>query len=264
MGNKWLHNCNNYYRWSRFIIIHLLYFRGPPQMSNPPVIIFTSFSNRTDKLFVYTNTIRNWASFLPHIQPVLFTTFDSGPVIDIAKKYGWHIHANPTVNKFGCPVLKDMYLAAYKLFNATFYGYANGDILFDLGLNETLNKMDEHLDSIGISMLFGIRSNYKLLPEANYTDMPLWPPERIHQLGMGNQTKLFKADAFDYFFVTKKYPFGYIKPLVIGRSGFDTYLTAMTNTMKLNNVDGTKSITALHQTRLGWKLRPQCQQRRGR
>ena len=141
-----------------------------------------------------------------------------------------------------------MYLAAYKLFNATFYGYANGDILFDVGLNETLSKMSEHISSINITLLFGTRRNYKLLPEANYTNDPLWPPSKVAQLVQGNQTKLFRHDAFDYFFVTNNYPFAKIKPLVIGRSGFDTYFAAMTNNLKLTTIDGTRSITALHQT----------------
>ena len=217
-------------------------------MTDPPIIIFTSFSNRTDKLFVYTNTIRNWATFLPRIQPVLFTTFESGPVIDIARKYGWYIYPNPTVNEFGCPILKDMYLAAYELFNATFYGYANGDILFDMGLNDTLSKMNEHFNTIKVSLLFGTRMNYKLLPEANYTEKPLWTPYRIHQLVVENQTEYFKPDAFDYFFVTKHYPFSKMKPLVISRSGFDTYFSAITNTLKLTTIEGTGSVVALHQT----------------
>ena len=80
-----------------------------PQLQRPLAVIFTSFSNRTDKLFVYTNTIRNWASFLPHIQPVLFTTFADGPVIKEAKSNGWRVYPKPAVNMYGLPILKYMY-----------------------------------------------------------------------------------------------------------------------------------------------------------
>ena len=173
----------------------------------------------------------------------------SGPVIDIAKKHGWYIFPNPAVNGFGIPVglLKYMYLDAYKLFNATFYGYANGDILFDVGLNETLSVMSQHISFINVTLLFGIRRNYKLLPEVNYTSDPLWPPSRIAQLVKGNQTKLFRYDAFDYFFVTKSYPLHKIKPLIIGWGGFDTYFAALANNLKLTTIEGTGSIMALHQ-----------------
>ena len=218
-------------------------------MDVPLAVLFTSFSNRTDKLFVYTNTIRNWAAFLPHIQPVLFTTFETGPVIDIAKEYGWYILPNPAVNEFGIPILKDMYLAAYKRFNTTFYGYANGDILFDVGLDETLCTVSEHISSINTTLLFGVRRNYELLPEADYSNDPLWPPSRIAQLVQKNQTKMFRArGAYDYFFVTKDYPFHKFKPVVISRPGFDTYFAAITNIQDLTTVTGTGSIMALHQT----------------
>ena len=194
-------------------ILFPLFQRGLPRWT----FLWLSYSQpsqtATDKLFVYTNTIHNWATFLPHIQPVLFTTFETGPVIDIARKYGWYIFPNPAVNEYGIPILKDMYLAAYKLFSTTFYGYANGDILFDVGLDETLSAMSEHIRSINTTLLFGVRRNYKLLPEANYSSDPLWPPSRIAQLVQENQAKLFRfRGAFDYFFVTKDYPFHKFKP----------------------------------------------------
>jgi hypothetical protein len=216
------------------------------------VILFTTFSNRSDKLFVYENTIRNWAAFLPHIQPVLFTTFPHGPVVDLARKHAWLVAPNPTVNIFGSPVLKDMYLAAIankNLFGeATLYGYANGDILFDSGLNETLTKVMENIEFLNTTLLFGIRRNYQLLSESNYTDDPLWPPGKIGRLGNDNYTTLFRFDAFDYFFVTRDFPFDRFLPLVIGRSGFDTYFAALANVANLSTIEGTGTITALHQT----------------
>ena len=152
------------------------------------------------------------------------------------------------VNEFGSPVVTSMFLAAYELLNVSFYGYANGDIIFDHGLNETLNKMSEHISSINISMLYGTRRNYAMLPEVNYTNDPLWSPIKIARLVLEKQTKLFRPDSFDYFFVTRKYPFHQIRPVVLGRQGIDTYLAGMSNKLNLTSIVGTGSITALHQT----------------
>ncbi len=43
--------------------------------------IFTTFKNTSDRINVQLNTIRNWAQFLPNIQPVLFSTFKTGNIL---------------------------------------------------------------------------------------------------------------------------------------------------------------------------------------
>ena len=43
--------------------------------------LFTTFKNTSDRINIQLNTVRNWAQFLPNIQPVLFSTFQSGNVL---------------------------------------------------------------------------------------------------------------------------------------------------------------------------------------
>ena len=211
----------------------------------------TTFSNRTEKLDVYTNTIRNWAEFLPTIQPVLFTTFESGPVIDIAKKYGWHIYSAPEVNPYGFPVFKSMYLFEYNQYKGAYlFGTASGDMLFDHGLLETIRLMYKHRKTLGRGLMFGIRFNYNM--SSGGTTEPLWQIPTVHKLAHNSTlTQLFRPqylDASDYHFVTADYPFGKIKPVVMCRQGFDTYFIAETNNMRLLTLHATHSIGAVHQT----------------
>ena len=220
-------------------------------MDQPLAVMFTSFSNRSDKLFVYSNTIKNWATFLPYVQPVLFTTFSSGPVIDLARQNGWYVYPCPEVNAFNSPVMKSMYSKSIELFNASMYGYANGDILFDWGLNETLKIVSEHSGTFGQTLLFGLRYNYNLANEEDYASDPLWTQEKANMLANSNQTKLVRShvgDAHDYFFVSKDFPFNRTLPLVVSREGFDTYLLSVSNQMLLTTVDGTHTLSAVHQT----------------
>ena len=228
-----------------------LYFSAPSHSRHPLAILFTSFSDRPEKEFIYTNTIKNWASFLPRIQPVLFTTFKNGRIIELAKKHGWYVFPNPAINQFKMPVLKKMYLFAYKTFNASFYGFANGDILFDEGLMRTLLKLDTHLDTIDVSLLYGMRRNYNISRTTNYTLTPIWPQKQVSVLAHPKHSEVFrpeKGDAMDYFFVTQYYPFEYLLPLVISRQGFDTYFVTMSNLLNLTTIDGTGSVMAVHQT----------------
>jgi hypothetical protein len=220
-------------------------------MENPLAVMFTSFSNRTDKLFVYTNTIKNWATFLPHIQPVLFTTFPSGPVIDVARQNGWYVYPCPEVNIFNSPVMMAMYRKSIELFNASMHGFANGDILFDSGLNETIKIISEHFGTFGPTLMFGLRYNYNVTNEEDYVNDPLWPQEKANQLANSNQSSLFRSqfgDAHDYFFVSKDFPFNKTSPVVISREGFDTYLVSISNQLLLTTVDSTYTISAVHQT----------------
>ena len=211
-------------------------------------MIFTSFSDRRSKLFVYTNTIHNWASFLPHIQPVLFTTFTDGPVITAAKLNGWRVYPNPEVNRYGLPILKYMYMEAFNKIAASFYGFANGDILFDNGLLDTLHKLKTEDGLLHNPLLFGRRWNHFIKSPKKYVDNPLWFPSRVHELANEKYSKLFKNLAFDFFFVKPNYPFQLFKPLVISRSGFDTYFVSTSNQLKLDTIDGTRTVLNLHQT----------------
>ncbi len=43
--------------------------------------LFTTFKNTSDRINVQLNTVRNWAQFLPNIQPVLFSTFQTGNML---------------------------------------------------------------------------------------------------------------------------------------------------------------------------------------
>ena len=218
-------------------------------MDPPLAVIFTTFSNRSEKIPIYTNAVRNWASFLPHIQPVLFTTFPEGPIIDIVRRHGWYIYPNLKENEFGSPVLKEMFLSSFNRSKATLHGFVNGDILFDEGLNKTLSKMKELNATLKTSLLFGRRRNYNMTSSSVNGTLPvLWRAMDVKGLANSKNSTLFRMDAFDYFFVTRDYPFAKFKPLVISRSGFDTYFAAVTNTWGFTTIDGTGAISAIHQT----------------
>ena len=211
----------------------------------------TTVSNRTEKLNVYTNTIRNWAEFLPTIQPVLFTTFESGPLIDIAKQYGWHVYPAPEVNPYGIPVLKSLFQSEYKYYKGAYlFGFANGDMLFDDGLLKTIKLMYQHNEKLGTGVMHGVRFNYNM--SLGGTTKPLWQISTVRMLAESRTlTQLFRPlyfDAADYLFVTADYPFQKIKPVVIGRPNYESYFIAKTNQWHLMTLHATFSIGAVHQT----------------
>jgi len=63
-------------------------------------------------------------------------------LIDVALKLGWHVFNLSRVSPLGVPYFKDMYFEAVERFPACkFYGFANGDIMFDEGLIDTLEAV---------------------------------------------------------------------------------------------------------------------------
>ena len=111
----------------------------------PLLTIFTTFkedtnneTNVTHHEFAHRLAIKNWASFSPYVRPVVFSNTTDGELIALAKEYKWDILPMTRVNSYGTPFLKEMYQEVFKNYNSTFYGYANGDLLFDASLIETL------------------------------------------------------------------------------------------------------------------------------
>jgi len=60
-------------------------------------------------------------------------------LVTTALRLGWSVFEVPRVSRVGPPFIKDMYFdAATRYPDCQFYAYANGDILFNRGLTDTL------------------------------------------------------------------------------------------------------------------------------
>ena len=60
-----------------------------------------------------------------------------------AFRLGWTVLSATRINDIGLPYLKEMYFETARQFpNCTFYGFANGDILFTTDITETLKAVE--------------------------------------------------------------------------------------------------------------------------
>ena len=208
--------------------------------------MFTTFKNSSAHEIIYNNTIHNWAAFLPKIQPVLFSTFSNASIMEMAKSQGWHILSCPKVNEYNMPFLKDMYVEVTRLYNATLYGFVNGDIMFDQGLEETLVTIGDEMKFYKEILATGQRWNYhKKISSWNAIS---WRPSAIPQLAKHPAAHLYMDYAEDYFFVSRTFPWPRFKDIVIGRRAYDNYLVARSNQLNVLTVDMTGTVHALHQT----------------
>lgn len=215
------------------------------QKLQPLLTIFTTFKNMPDRISIHTNTIKNWALFLPYIQPVLLIS-ESSPLNNIAKQYGWKVLNISETNEFGTPRLKNMYEDVMNAthHNSLFYGFCNGDILFDEGLLDTLMAVQFYLPLLTTPMMVGRRTNVNMSIVHKPDDLCQW--EDVRQ----TEGQLFIDDAEDYFIIANAHEFIWdkLENVVIGRVGYDNYLVAMALRYNVSVVDVTETVKAVHQT----------------
>ena len=221
------------------------------QKNDKLLVIFTSFKNNPNKSEIHQEVINNWLSLGNDIQPVFFYN-QSNPMMweSLALHKGWIGIPLGKTNKYGTPMLKDFYATITNRIKSQFYGYCNGDILFDNGLRNTLKQILIHKKILNNSALvIGRRTNIEYqdyhtfkLSNPNYT-------KSLHQIA-NSKGILFTEWAEDYFFVylPQHFPWDDIKDIVIGRPGYDNYLVSEAIKQNVSVIDTTNTILAAHLT----------------
>ncbi|GAB1609618.1 uncharacterized protein LOC115217495 [Argonauta hians] len=214
-----------------------------PETSKPIITMFTSWEDNETKYIVHNNTVSNWAGLKKYVNIIIFT--NSSQYKKLCEDAGWTVYPITHYAAGGAPVLKSMFLKAMKEFNTTFYAFANGDILFEDGLIDTLFMVMEDMSLDNASnplLLIGRRTNVKHLSRKDAA---------THKSLRGvvrQKGRLFLANAEDYFITNRNYPWKDIPNLVIGRPAYDNWLVAHARRSNFTVVDGTDTILAVHQT----------------
>lgn len=204
--------------------------------------MFTSFNSSMEKFYLYNNTLMNWMLMKPKVVLILFS--DDASSKKHAKKLGWDLTLDIGLKACnGTPVLKDMFLTAQSHVNSKFYAYANADILFNRGLMLTLDAL---ASNIGLNkkpfLLTGKRSDL-LLNKHKITSI-------VGNKELDNafmKSLISYGYAEDYFVVSKVFPWKIFPNLVIGRPMVDNYLVFITRRNRINTIDASATIGAIHQ-----------------
>ena len=162
------------------------------QASNRTLLtMFTTFKhgltdngNWTHHEFAHKLVIPNWSSFAPYIRPVLFSNCSDCEVTKLARLENWDVSPMQRVNNYSTPFLKEMYQKVFDDYESTFYGFANGDLLFDASLIATLRLIKKNLHRLRNNVLIiGRRTNVEVF---SYSD------QNIEEYEIGNLKELSK------------------------------------------------------------------------
>ena len=213
----------------------------------PLLTIFTTFKDTPQKKYIHRNMILNWASLMPRVQPVLFTNLSASNMINkLAVSRGWKLLPLQGINKHGTPFLRNMYYATSNVIKSRFYGFCNGDILFNKDLISTLEGVSDYLTVFNSTLVIGRRLNININESSGeilFDSISVTRKAKKHG-------KLFLTVAEDFFFIARPelFPWHTIKDVVIGRRGYDNYLVGQALRGGVAVVDATNTIVALHQT----------------
>lgn len=214
----------------------------PYNGDTPLLAMFTTFKNKADRFTIHSNVLHNWAQYKPVIQPILYAYQTDERLTTMATSLGWLVFPTPRLSKNGVPFFKDMYFHAQQQVDSVFYGYFNGDLLFDDGLVDTLLLVERFLDQLHDTMIVGMRSNFPMRGEQLYNKTEVARVART-------KSKLFRPDAEDYFVIAhNSFPWESLTDIVIGRPAYDNYLVAKAIMKGVSVVDATKTLLALHQS----------------
>lgn len=201
--------------------------------------LFTTWQTSVEKFTCHNNTVRNWNLLKPFVQPILFTNENELSIQVTAM--GWKVLPVSKAGR-GVPVLKNMYLDTIKVFNSTFYAYANGDILFtDTLIITLLTVLTSSLNKSRPLMVIGRRTNVD-----NVTALEARDQITITKAAEFRGT-LFSAWGEDYFITMKNYPWKDIPDVIVGRRAYDNWLV-LDARRRGHVVDATETILAVHQT----------------
>jgi hypothetical protein len=218
---------------------------------------FTTFTDDNERSLIQRNTLNNWAKLASccNVQPILFSTNTTRQYDVIARDAGWQVYDVPRVNDYGTPYISDMVNFTMNISTATvnqksdFYGFANGDVLFDKGLVRTLTSIKMLMTSLPAGrpvLVIGRKTHSRETANRNMEE-PKVGFSHIERLRL-NGTLVHPA-AMDYFFFTPDFPVGTIFSLdmVIGRKYYDNYVVMMARRLRVSVIDATNTLTALHQ-----------------
>ena len=228
----------------------------PKDAQNISMLLFSSWTRRggtVSKGRVYRNIIRNWNTFQPAIQPLVFTS--DHDVFEEAVKNQWQALPEKSNRKCaGPPLMPHMYVDAKKHVNDAFiYGFSNADILFSDNLLTTIKFIETSEDLKNKSfMIIGRRTNF---------DFHLHPAEFISKTDINKlvseREQVQKSS--DYFFTNADFPWDKVAPLSIGRPAFCRWVMSYAHKIGAIVIDATITISALHLTtedgnRSSWHL----------
>jgi len=216
--------------------------------SSKILTMFTTLTDVPDRLVLQQNVLHNWPLVMPGVNLVLFVSPETMNYQDLALELGWNVQPVPSYDRFGVPLIKEMFLVVLSAYNTLMYGYCNGDVLFTDDFMKTvgavLSHHNENHQSKG-TLIVGRRID--VIMDSSQT---LFKGDSVRKYA--KQGKLHRKSGLDFFIFTRNgYPLDQLPNLAIGKPYWDGVFLGLAVKNGLQTVDSTKTLLAMHQSYKG-------------
>ncbi|XP_012938527.1 uncharacterized protein LOC106011901 [Aplysia californica] len=207
----------------------------------PSLVLFTTWVRQVGKASVHENVLRRWSRWRPLITPLIFT--DDLTLKEEALRHAWDVLPEPTKACGGVPIMREMFRVAMATYNASLFGFVNGDLLMSDGLATTVQALLDRSDVMSHPLLAVFRRINVEFPE-NSSRFEETDVLKLSQLG----TPMTDGST-DGFLTNRLFPWSHVPDLVPGRPGVDMWLVAFGRHVRdVVVVDVSRTVVAVHMT----------------
>ncbi len=186
---------------------------------------------------IQENAIRSWAYLGENYRVVLMGN-EPGTAEAAAAIGATHI-PQVAVNRYGTPLLNDLFSQAQQLSHDPLLCYINADIILMSDFAQALDRLARRKKRF---LMVGQRLDFDQTQPIKFdTDWQTPLRQRAQQSG-----SLRNPTGIDYFAFTRGL-WGNIPPFAVGRTAFDNWLIYRARRLKAPVIDATAAVTAIHQ-----------------
>ena len=185
---------------------------------------------------IQKNAIGSWKNLRPECEIILFDNEEGAE--EVAKEFKL-VHIKETrKNKYGTPLINDIFEKAQKIAKNRILAYVNADIILMNDFLEAVFKIN--LDKF---LMVGRRYDIDIKEKIDYNDSG-W--ERKIKEKIGKEGVLKGPAAIDYF-IFPRHIWREIPPFAVGRTLWDNWLLYKAWISNIPLIDATGTITIVHQ-----------------
>ena len=115
--------------------------QSPPTISNYRLVLFTTGEHYSPSILQKAKVVKNWYSILQQNNLIHTVVFTKSPAFIQLFNGTSTVITTYSVNKYGFPIVTNMFDVIRKSFNADYYGYLNFDIIIENNILSALNYL---------------------------------------------------------------------------------------------------------------------------
>ncbi len=187
---------------------------------------------------IQRNALQSWTLLHPNCEIILFGN-EKGTA-EMAEQLKVRHHPKIAHNKYGTPLINDIFEKAQNLASYDTLCYLNSDIILMKDFVKAVKRVTQLKHRF---LMVGRRWNIEQKDGINFDD-PDWDTLLKREIIKNGQ--LFSNDGIDYF-VFKRGAYFNIPAFAVGRPAWDNWILYYTRFQNIPLIDATSEVTAVHQ-----------------